>query len=455
VADHWRLLSTDDAERRAFADLASVQRWPAEPAGPRNRLRHVQRLRTPVGVCYLKTFVRTQWQNRVRFRCSAPTAADDAEREWRVTEALRTAGFAAPRPLAIGRTGASSFYLCAALPGRSLRELLADGALGAGLPRAIAEHCGRLFAAGFELPDLSADHVFVTGAADAATPSLAVLDLHNGTLRRPGPARRRPLLRMLRRFGRSLREFALPWPGVLAAVVRLLRRAGHGGAAARALLRRLPPWATADRYERSGKSRAYAERNPTRARRELDLLRAVWPGRAGETVLDLPCGTGRLLPLLRDDYGHRVLHADGALAMLLQARTAGLVAPAVQADALAMPFRDRAVDGVVMFRFLHHLAPELAQQAIAEACRLARRFVVVSFFHRCSAHQLRRALHRLLGAAPTRFPTTLGALARSFARHGFAPRRHRAELPFARDLWLVAFERTSPAAGDVGNEDRR
>jgi SAM-dependent methyltransferase len=444
VANHWQVLSELDDERAAFADLAAVRSWPAEPAGPPNRRRHVERLRTPTGICYLKVFRGTQWRNRLHFLLTAPRASDDAEREWRVTAALRASGFAAPRPLALGRAAGRVYYLCAELPGRSLRELLAAGAVDPALPRAIASHCGALFAQGFELPDLSADHVYVSGPPTA--PTLAVLDLHNGTLRAPGPGRPRALRRMLRRFARSVRELALPrWP-VLVFAVRALRAAGCRGDAARVLLRRLPPWATAQRYEVAGKSRAYAERNPARAERELALLAAVWPGRPGETVLDLPCGAGRLLPLLQQRFGHRVLHGDGALAMLQQARQAGLVAPAVQADALAMPFHDRAVDGVVMFRFLHHLAPDARAAAIAEACRLARRFVVVSFFHRCSAHQLRRALRTAFGGPATRFATTLGALRRSFAAHGFAPRRHRAELPFARDLWLVAFERTAGGA---------
>jgi ubiquinone/menaquinone biosynthesis C-methylase UbiE len=208
----------------------------------------------------------------------------------------------------------------------------------------------------------------------------------------------------------------------------------------------LPPFATASRYEVPGKSVAYAGRNPARAARELVLLQQVWPGRRGETVLDLPCGAGRLLPLLADTFGHRVVQADGALAMLRLARAGASAVAAVRADALHMPFHDRTFDGVVMFRFLHHLAPEASRRAIAEACRTARRFVVVSFFHPCSFHHLQRRLKQLAGGTPTRFALRLPQLATTFAEHGFVLHKSASELPFARDLWVAAFVR----AGNAG-----
>jgi SAM-dependent methyltransferase len=210
----------------------------------------------------------------------------------------------------------------------------------------------------------------------------------------------------------------------------------------------LPPFATAARYEAPGKSDAYATRNPARTARELALLARVWPGRPDESVLDLPCGAGRLLPFLHE-RGHRVVQADGAFAMLRQARARGeRPVPAAQADALATPFADGAFDGVVMFRFLHHLSPAVRRQAIAEACRTARRFVVTSFFHPCSVHHLQRCLRRLGGAAPTRFVVTKHTLAAEFAAHGFRLATTAAELPYARDLWVVSFVRAGAGAGE-------
>ena len=109
-------------------------------------------------------------------------------------------------------------------------------------------------------------------------------------------------------------------------------------------------------------------------------------------------------------------------------------------------FGNGVVDGVVMFRFLHHLAPDARRRAIAEACRTARRFVVASFFHPCSAHHLQRRLRQLGGATPTRFAVTLRGIVREFASHGFELHAKAADLPFARDLWVASFVRNGVLA---------
>ncbi len=409
---------------------------PNESAGPANRLRSVARVHDAGRHWYVKTFLATQWKNRLRFLLTAPRARDDAERELRLTQALGAAGFAAPRPVAYGCDDRGAYYVCAPLPGESLADRLRRGAADPALGRRVAEHCARLLRAGFHLPDLSADHVFVHGDAP-----LAVLDLHNGSLGRPGRPPAALCRRVLRRFARSARELPVSAPAALRFAARFLRAAGQCDRA-RAILERLPPFATAARYEAAGKARTYATRNPRRHARELALLLRVFPGRPGDVVLDLPCGAGRLAPWLQA-RGCRVLAGDAALAML---QVAGLP-HAVQADALALPFADGAVDGVVQFRFLHHLPQDLADRAIAEACRVARRYVVASFFHPCSAHHLQRWLRSAAGGRTTRFARTLGAVERSFARHGFRLDRRAADLPLLRDLWVAGFvRRDSPGA---------
>lgn len=443
VHDGWQLETNDATERRLFATLDATLALPSTGAGPRNRNRHVVRIDTAAGVFFLKTFERTQPKNRLRFLVTAPRANDDAEREARVATALHDAGFGAPRPVARGRRGAASFLLLAAVPGRACEELVHDASFDASLARRVAEHCGRLLAAGFWLPDLGADHVFVDRAAGGL--SLSVIDLHNGRIARRGPPPHRVARRVLRRFARSLQHAPWPFRRTLTFAVRLLRAAELRGDAVRRVLASLPPVATAARYEVAGKSHAYAERNPQRTRRELTLLRRVWPGRSGETVLDLPCGAGRLLPMLRE-LGHRVVGADGAFAMLQQTRARTGDTEVVRADALAIPFGNGVVDGVVMFRFLHHLAPDARRRAIAEACRTARRFVVASFFHPCSAHHLQRRLRQLGGATPTRFAVTLRGIVREFASHGFELHAKAADLPFARDLWVASFVRNGVLA---------
>jgi len=448
VPKTWRLFTEDPDELAAFASLADVLALPNEPAGPPNRLRHVVRIEHGGQNYYLKTFQKTQWKNRVHFQLSPPRASDDADRERKVTDAIRKKGYQAPRPVAYGRDGDKAYYLCAQLPGMSLAEHMRAGDVDKRLANQLARHCGTLLKDGLQLPDLSADHVF-PGVDDGvpAHREPAVLDLHNGGTAAKPPTRK-VLGRVLRRFARSVRELPVDRGVAMAFATRLLRSAGVDKAMRRQLLTAAQPFGTAARYEQDGRSHTYAERNPKRAKAERRLLERVWPGQAGETVLDLPCGTGRLLPFLREQQ-HRVLQADGALAMVKQAREQGCAGDLMlQSNALQMPFADSSVDGVVMFRFLHHLPPDAAKAAIAEACRVARRFVVVSFFHPCSLHHLQRRTRQLLGTPATRFAMPLKTVKKVARQQGFSLDRSTAQMPFARDLWLASFTADSLATGN-------
>lgn len=435
----WRFVDADAAERAAFCDVAAVlARMEAEPVAPPNRLRAVHRVGGADGRrYYLKRFAGVQVKNLLRNLVTRPRSTVDAEREAAVAMALRAAGWSAPRPVAVGRSGAASVLLLAELPGESLRELLVTGRCERRMAERIADHCGQVLAAGFWLPDLSADHVFVDGA-DAQSARLAVLDLHDGMLRRPDA---RLLRRVLRRFRRSVRDLPLPRREVLRFAVRLCRAAGLPRAA-RAAVERLAPLDTHARYDTGGRAERYRERNPRRAAREVALLERVWPGRAGETVLDVPCGAGRLARVL-GERGVTWHGADRSVAMLELARhvVAGR-APLSAADAVALPFANGSFDGVVMFRFLHHLPPEVARVAVTEAARVARRFVVVTFFHPVSAHHLQRKVKAAVtGRARTRFAVTLRELDGWMGAAGLRRTRRAAEAAFARDLWIAAYER--------------
>jgi SAM-dependent methyltransferase len=432
MAGTWTFLEASAAERAAFADLVTTLALPAERLLPRNRLREVRRVRLPHGTFYVKVFERTQWKNQLRALWAPPRCRHDAEREAGIAAALRAAGIPTARGLAVGRRGPLSVYVCAELSGRSLRDLCASGTLPAAQAYAAARFCGRIAARGILLADLSAEHVF----ARQQDGGFAVLDLHNGVLRGP---RRGDARRWLRNFRRSLRGVAVPPRLALGFAARLLRSAGLGRAT-RALLAAEPPLDPASRYD-AERSVRYAQRNPARAAVELELLRSVWPARPGESVLDAPCGAGRLRPFVAGERGGRWLGADRAGEMLRAAAAAGAL-PLLRADCAALPLRDRSVDGVVMFRFLHHLDPQAARQALAEAARVAGRFVVVSFFHPVSLHGLRRRLTALVRRRPPH-RHVLGArrLTRMLYPHGFRLCALRAQLPYLRELWIAVFER--------------
>ena len=218
--------------------MASTLALDSEPAGPPNRLRQVTCINAIERRYFLKSFSQTQWKNRVHFATSAPRAVDDADRERRVTDALRRAGYGAPRPVAYGRDGAASYYLCAALPGSSLAALLSNDGLDQAIANDAARHCGQLLAEGFRLPDLSADHVFLDQGG-----GLHVLDLHNGGIARAGAPPRRLLKRVLRRFGRSAQGLPIAQMTAVRFATRLLRAAGTSARQRRTLLDSAAPFA--------------------------------------------------------------------------------------------------------------------------------------------------------------------------------------------------------------------
>jgi SAM-dependent methyltransferase len=435
----WEYVQADALERARFVDHASILALPHELAAPPNRARSVLRLGLDGRRWYFKQFGRTSLQNRWRFRTTRPHAQDDAEREVLITMALRERGIETPRPVLRGHTqDGQSFYLCAEMPGRPLRLWLRDGPLAPAMLQLAAAFCGDLLAQGFHLPDLSAEHLFAR--QEIAFFHFGVIDLHNGRLAPPGAAPLWLCRRVLRHFQRSVQDLPIERYTALRFAARLLRTAGRGSET-RSILRSLPPMDTAARYEVDGKAKEYKDRNPNRTERELDLLAKVWPGRPAEVVLDAPCGAGRLLPFLRARE-HKVVQMDRAFAMLQQARELRGDVPTAQAHALALPLADGAVDGVVMFRFLHHLQPSAQKLAVAEACRTARRFVVASFFHPCSVHHaVRRARDLCARRAPTRYAVTLSRVERWFAQAGFELQSHVAELPFGKDLWIASFVR--------------
>lgn len=437
----FEFLDADAGERAHFCDLAAVRSLPHSIAAPPNRNRRVLRIEHGGRSYFAKEFGPSSWNNRIRFATSRPLARNDAEREAMMTLALRANGIAAPRPVLRATSARGSFYLCAQLGGAPLALLIMHGKTNRSLQNATAEFCGKLLAAGFWLPDLCADHVFVSTTEKNV--SFGVLDLHNGTLASPGSPPRWLLRRVLRHFARSVEQLPITGYAALRFAARLLRAAGYKKHR-RALLASLPLFDTAARYEIPLRSQRYAKRNPARTARELSLLKKVWPGKPGERVLDVPCGAGRLQAFLLA-LGHQIVWADGALSMVRQACADTTAAPpSVQTSALQLGFADRSFDGVLQFRFLHHLPRHKAKTAVAEACRVAQRFVVVSVFHPCSLHHLQRRLRELLlGRAATRHATTLRQLQRWFSEHGFELHTHRADLPFLKDLWVASFVRRS------------
>lgn len=156
-------------------------------------------------------------------------------------------------------------------------------------------------------------------------------------------------------------------------------------------------------------------------RRDAQLVLALLHESAGvRSVLDLPCGTGRLLPELAR-AGYRAVGADVALEMMqagLARRSRG--APLVQGDAQLLPFRSATFDAVVSLRFLFHLGAEERQRCLAEMRRVSKDGLVVGEVrYRRTWKQLGRWLRSRVGLSARYRPAADRAeLARELAGAG-------------------------------------
>ena len=90
------------------------------------------------------------------------------------------------------------------------------------------------------------------------------------------------------------------------------------------------------------------------------LLPAIVDARAGDLLLDVGGGTGRVAEALRN-AGATVIVCDRSLEMLRRARAKGL--PCVQAAARRLPFADQRFDRVLAVDAFHHFAWPTAAEA--------------------------------------------------------------------------------------------
>jgi|GEM_PF-384758 len=110
-------------------------------------------------------------------------------------------------------------------------------------------------------------------------------------------------------------------------------------------------------------------------------------------VLDLPCGAGRLTPLLQPVAAHLVSSDySGEILKIFQSR---YDSPCFEGNAFQLPFADRALDLVFSARLSHHISdPERRRDYLREIMRISGGWVVVTIFDRASLKNRLRELRR-------------------------------------------------------------
>jgi ubiquinone/menaquinone biosynthesis C-methylase UbiE len=191
---------------------------------------------------------------------------------------------------------------------------------------------------------------------------------------------------------------------------------------------------TRSRFDRPEVAREYRARKnvltPRNLREWQCMEKALHGIGAGAAVLDLPCGSGRLEPLL-EAKGYRVTAADFSGHMLQQAVDAYLASSGrrelppevrfLQRDVMQTGFADGEFDAVICNRLLHHFpTPGLRRQALTELARITKGVVVISYFSNFALSALRFHLkNRLANRHPTdRIPIWFSTLEQDLAAAG-------------------------------------
>lgn len=142
-------------------------------------------------------------------------------------------------------------------------------------------------------------------------------------------------------------------------------------------------------------------------------------GARDATVLDVPCGAGRLTPLLQP-VSSLLVSCDYSPAMLRIFRRT-CPAPCLVGSAFELPFADRAFDLVFSARLSHHIESDARRADYLRAImRISRCWVIVTIFDRDSLKNRLRELRRRFSKKRSKHSTARADLERIARGAGFA-----------------------------------
>lgn len=170
---------------------------------------------------------------------------------------------------------------------------------------------------------------------------------------------------------------------------------------------------------------------------------------ANGTLLDVPCGYSRLAPLYTrlgiTAVGADVSYDMAHLAAATHKQHAG--EHWLCADILALPFPDSLFDSVLCIRLLHHRFSDAERQRIlAELARVARRFVIISFYQPTLLHALARHWRGTRGRLAMMTRAHLQELAQA---SGLQVQRIHALLPFCHAQTFVVLSKIPPSHANL------
>ena len=163
------------------------------------------------------------------------------------------------------------------------------------------------------------------------------------------------------------------------------------------------------------------------------------------TMLDAPCGTGRMTGEFLDK---RITALDVSASMLKHVQSMQGVHSVLQGDIEKLPFPDGTFQLVLSVRFLHHLPDEgTLERCLTELARVSSGHVLVTYFDTFALQNLRRWFKQRRRKRPghrlSRSWSTFSEIAR---RAGLEPVKRRCSAPGFSEQWFVLFRKASTGA---------
>ena len=195
----------------------------------------------------------------------------------------------------------------------------------------------------------------------------------------------------------------------------------------------------------------YTKRKPRKHRFEMQMVNEafqIFPSTEVKTVLDAPCGVGRLSLWLAQE-GFEVTAVDlGESAIKLTNELLSYQSfkeTAQWQDIFNMQFADGEFDASICFRLLHHFQEvDDQQKLIAELCRVSSKYVVISYFSTYSVTSLRRRLRNVLtGKSVKQNPMPLLHLKGLFEPHCYELLGTVKRSGLLHSLQVAAFKKSS------------
>jgi ubiquinone/menaquinone biosynthesis C-methylase UbiE len=188
-------------------------------------------------------------------------------------------------------------------------------------------------------------------------------------------------------------------------------------------------------------------RTPKRIRRNLRKWNAIQKALAltngVQTIIDLPCGTGRFTGDLAR-AGYQVVGSDISVEMMQQAAkllSSENIRGYVRADAEAMPFPAKSVDCVMSIRFLFHVDPDTRRRMLREFGRVSRRWIIADYRHKYSFRYGVWKVSRALGLTKRPFErVSVKSMKSEFEDAGLRVVKIIAVRRWLSDKWVVLAE---------------